>query len=31
MGERFAEVKMVKPESSRAQSIEIFLAGKGFT
>ena len=28
---RFAEVKMVKPESSRAQSIEIFLAGKGFT
>jgi len=30
MGERFAEVKMVKPESSRAQSIEIFLAGKGF-
>jgi 23S rRNA (uridine2552-2'-O)-methyltransferase len=30
MAARFAEVKIVKPESSRAQSIEIFLAGKGF-
>jgi 23S rRNA (uridine2552-2'-O)-methyltransferase len=30
MATRFAEVKTVKPESSRAQSIEIFLAGKGF-
>ena len=30
MGERFAEVKSLKPESSRAQSIEIYLAGKGF-
>ena len=27
---RFSEVKLLKPESSRAQSIEIFLAGKGF-
>jgi 23S rRNA (uridine2552-2'-O)-methyltransferase len=31
MAGRFAEVKLIKPESSRAQSIEIFLAGKGFT
>jgi 23S rRNA (uridine2552-2'-O)-methyltransferase len=31
MAQRFAEVKLIKPESSRAQSIEIFLAGKGFT
>jgi 23S rRNA (uridine2552-2'-O)-methyltransferase len=31
MAARFAEVKTVKPESSRAQSIEIYLAGKGFT
>ena len=30
MAARFSEVKVVKPESSRAQSIEIFLAGKGF-
>ena len=30
MAGRFAEVKIVKPESSRAQSFEIFLAGKGF-
>ncbi|HVX94720.1 MAG TPA: RlmE family RNA methyltransferase [Polyangia bacterium] len=30
MAERFSEVKLVKPDSSRAQSIEIFLAGKGF-
>lgn len=28
--ERFAEVKVIKPESSRAQSFEIFLAAKGF-
>jgi 23S rRNA (uridine2552-2'-O)-methyltransferase len=27
---RFAEVKTLKPESSRAQSIEIYLTGKGF-
>jgi 23S rRNA (uridine2552-2'-O)-methyltransferase len=31
MAARFSEVKLIKPESSRAQSIEIFLAGKGFT
>jgi 23S rRNA (uridine2552-2'-O)-methyltransferase len=30
MAARFAEVKTLKPESSRAQSIEIYLAGKGF-
>jgi len=30
MAARFAEVKLLKPESSRAQSIEMFLAGKGF-
>jgi 23S rRNA (uridine2552-2'-O)-methyltransferase len=30
MQQRFAEVKVIKPESSRAQSFEIFLAGKGF-
>ena len=28
---RFAEVRIIKPESSRAQSIEIYLAGRGFT
>ena len=27
---RFSDVRTIKPESSRAQSIEIFLAGKGF-
>jgi len=27
---RFEEVKVVKPPSSRAQSIEIFLAARGF-
>ncbi|HVT08069.1 MAG TPA: RlmE family RNA methyltransferase [Polyangia bacterium] len=27
---RFAEVRIVKPEGSRAQSIEIYLAAKGF-
>ena len=27
---RFSEVKVLKPDSSRAQSFEIFLAGKGF-
>ena len=27
---RFSEVRTVKPESSRAQSIEIYLAGQGF-
>jgi 23S rRNA (uridine2552-2'-O)-methyltransferase len=31
MSARFAEVRTLKPESSRAQSIEIYLAGKGFT
>ena len=30
MAGRFAEVKALKPESSRAQSIEVYLAGKGF-
>lgn len=27
---RFSDVKIIKPDSSRAQSIEIFLIGKGF-
>jgi 23S rRNA (uridine2552-2'-O)-methyltransferase len=31
MGKLFAEVRLVKPDSSRAQSIEIYLAGSGFT
>jgi 23S rRNA (uridine2552-2'-O)-methyltransferase len=31
MGARFAEARLLKPASSRAQSIEIYLAGKGFT
>jgi 23S rRNA (uridine2552-2'-O)-methyltransferase len=30
MAARFVEVRIVKPDSSRAQSIEIYLAGKGF-
>jgi 23S rRNA (uridine2552-2'-O)-methyltransferase len=30
MAGRFVEVRIVKPDSSRAQSIEIYLAGKGF-
>ena len=30
MQARFAEVKTLKPESSRAQSIEIYLTAKGF-
>jgi 23S rRNA (uridine2552-2'-O)-methyltransferase len=30
MAARFSEVRTVKPEGSRAQSIEIYLAGKGF-
>ena len=30
MAARFSEVKTIKPEGSRAQSIEIYLAGKGF-
>lgn len=30
MSERFSDVRIIKPESSRAKSIEIFLAGKGF-
>lgn len=31
LASRFADVKIIKPDSSRAQSIEIFLVGKGFT
>lgn len=31
MSERFGSVRIVKPDSSRAQSIEIYLAGSGFT
>jgi 23S rRNA (uridine2552-2'-O)-methyltransferase len=31
MEARFAEVRTLKPESSRAQSIEIYLGAKGFT
>lgn len=30
LGARFSEVRVVKPESSRAQSFEIFLVGRGF-
>jgi 23S rRNA (uridine2552-2'-O)-methyltransferase len=30
MGEHFGEVRLLKPESSRAESTEIYLAGKGF-
>ena len=30
MNSRFAEVRLIKPDSSRAQSIEIYLAGRGF-
>ena len=30
MGGLFAEVRIIKPEGSRAESIEIYLAGKGF-
>ena len=30
MTTRFQEVRIVKPDSSRAQSIEIYLAGRGF-
>jgi 23S rRNA (uridine2552-2'-O)-methyltransferase len=30
MSARFAEVRTVKPEGSRAESTEIYLAGKGF-
>jgi 23S rRNA (uridine2552-2'-O)-methyltransferase len=31
MSARFAEVRLIKPDSSRAQSIEIYLAGRGFS
>jgi 23S rRNA (uridine2552-2'-O)-methyltransferase len=31
MAQRFAEVRILKPESSRSQSPEIYLAGKSFT
>jgi 23S rRNA (uridine2552-2'-O)-methyltransferase len=30
MATRFSDVRAIKPESSRSESIEIFLAGKGF-
>ncbi|MBC8133148.1 MAG: RlmE family RNA methyltransferase [Deltaproteobacteria bacterium] len=30
LASRFSDVKVIKPDSSRAQSIEIFLVGKGF-
>jgi 23S rRNA (uridine2552-2'-O)-methyltransferase len=30
MGERFAQVKLLKPEGSRAASPELYLVGKGF-
>jgi 23S rRNA (uridine2552-2'-O)-methyltransferase len=30
MATRFSDVRILKPEGSRAQSIEIYLAGKGF-
>lgn len=30
MAARFAEVKLVKPEASRAESTELYLVGKGF-
>jgi 23S rRNA (uridine2552-2'-O)-methyltransferase len=30
MASRFAEVRTLKPEGSRSESIEIYLAGKGF-
>jgi 23S rRNA (uridine2552-2'-O)-methyltransferase len=30
MAERFSDVRLLKPEGSRAASIEMYLAGKGF-
>ena len=30
MAARFSQVRLIKPDSSRAQSIEIYLAGQGF-
>ena len=30
MGARFSEVRTLKPEGSRAESTEVYLAGKGF-
>lgn len=30
LGQHFVDVKIIKPDSSRSQSIEIFLVGKGF-
>jgi 23S rRNA (uridine2552-2'-O)-methyltransferase len=30
LGQRFSDVRFVKPDSSRARSLEIFLVGKGF-
>lgn len=30
MGRRFGEVKLLKPESSRAESLEVYLVGKGY-
>jgi len=31
MGQRFADVRLLKPEASRQQSTELYLVGKGFT
>jgi 23S rRNA (uridine2552-2'-O)-methyltransferase len=31
MRARFSDVRLVKPDGSRAQSIEVYLVGKGFT
>jgi 23S rRNA (uridine2552-2'-O)-methyltransferase len=30
MGLRFSEVKLLKPEGSRQESLEVYLVGKGF-
>jgi 23S rRNA (uridine2552-2'-O)-methyltransferase len=30
MGQRFAEVRLLKPEASRQQSTEVYLVGKNF-
>jgi 23S rRNA U2552 (ribose-2'-O)-methylase RlmE/FtsJ len=30
MGERFADVRLLKPEASRQQSTELYLVGKNF-
>jgi 23S rRNA U2552 (ribose-2'-O)-methylase RlmE/FtsJ len=31
MSTRFSEVRLLKPESSRGESTELYLAGKGFS